>query len=157
MNLEHWVLVICLAIFFGIVFNAAPVLLRRAGLPIPKSFRAWKEEFERRAVRVIQTDLEAAEAKVDLAEMMTAGKIPADFDPTVWLTCQVAQGFHKEVLAQAERLGIAPEGCFQRVYGVSIEESASGVAPRSEDVEPVVIDEPKVRRIGDRLVSSRRA
>jgi len=99
-------------------------------------------------------DLEAAEAKVDLAEMMTDGKIPKDFDSTVWLTCQVAQGFHKEVLAQAERLGIAPEGCFQRVYGVSVEESASGVVPRVEEPEVVVLDDeqPKVRRIGDRLV-----
>lgn len=157
MNLEHWVLIVCISIFFGIVFNVAPVLLRKAGLPIPKSFRAWREEFARRCHRVVDTDMEAAEAKCDLAEMM--GSIPKDFDATVWLTCQVAQGFHREVLAQAERLGIAPEGCFQRVYGVSIEEASSGVVRRSDEPEAVVVDdEPNVRRIGDRLVPrSRRA
>ena len=155
MGAEFWTLVVVVSVGLTIVLRAVPVLLRRWGVPIPQGFGAWKDELERRASYAVRKDFEAAEAKSELMAMM--GEIPRDFDPTVMLGLHVAAGVQRAVLMEAEERGIVRAGTFQRTFGVSIEEAATGVAPRSsEDVEPVVVDDaPNVRRIGGKLTHRR--
>jgi hypothetical protein len=147
--------IVVLSIVLGVIFAAAiryaeRWFRRRGGRPT-EGFGEWREEFRQRMDRVIDADYAAAEAKVELAEMV--GRIPPDFDPTVWLACQVGQAHQREVLAEAERRGIVPEGFFRRVYGTSLDEAISQAPTTPEaPTEAVPEERPKVLRLGDRVI-----
>lgn len=79
-------------------------------------FNRWLEELEAQAIQVIQDDARAAESKANLFALI--GELPADFDPTIFLTCKVAEGLHRAVLLEAERRGLVTAGTFERVYGL---------------------------------------
>lgn len=90
--------------------------LQASGGPIPADMRRWRDELEMRAMRAVQADMQAAEARVALVRLIE--ELPADYDPTALLAVQIAAGVHRAMVAQAEKDGIIQRGTFERVYGV---------------------------------------
>lgn len=102
------------------------------GSSVPKDFRRWHDELEVKALRAIQADMQAAECRAALVRLI--GQLPADYDPTALLACNVAAGVHRAVLENAERAGIVQKGSFELVYGPQ-----EAFAARN-DLEPVVLE-----------------
>ena len=113
---------------------------------VPQDMQRWRDALERAAIAVIHADLAAAETKAHLFELI--GTIPKDFDPTAFLTLQLAAGVHRAVLAEAEQRGLVRAGTFQNVYGATVE-SPPVEAPGVVDVKPA---EPPVEFVDGKLV-----
>jgi hypothetical protein len=126
----------------GIVFAVGVFIILRIvdrmvfGRNIPRDMQKWQDEVERVAVQCIQADLWVAESKARLVELI--GQVPKDFDPTVFLGCQIAAGIHRAVLIEAEKKGLVNAGLFEKVYGVSLEQASLGVqgAPPPASLPP---------------------
>lgn len=101
---------------------------------VPRDMREFVDDLERTAGESFRADLYAAQCRAALVSL--TGKVPADFDPTVLLACQVSAGLHRAVLVEAERQGLLPEGSFERVYGVSVEDAAGGPMVRGRAPTP---------------------
>jgi hypothetical protein len=84
-----------------------------------RSFNEWAEQGRTLAIAVIDTDAAAAGAKRDLFEWI--GKLPDDFNPTLFLATDLGMGLHRAVLNEAERRGLVRAGTFERVYGARLD------------------------------------
>lgn len=124
-----WVVVMLLALGTGAGLIGLVVAWWHKRRPA-RGMLEWHAEVERRAVAVVQSDLQAAEAKAHLLELI--GEMPKDFNPTVFLTVDLSAGFQRAAMHQAEQLGLVPRGTFARVYG------AAGLALPSAPGEPQV-------------------
>ena len=121
------------------------------GASVPKDFRRWHDELEVRALAAIQADMVAAECRVSLIRLI--GKLPADYDPTALLACNVAAGVHRAVLENAERAGIVQKGSFERVYGPQEAfENMDADEPISVENAPTAGLTARPRWVGGRLV-----
>lgn len=81
-----------------------------------KTFGRWLEDGRRLCYHVIDTEAQAAEAKRQLFEWI--GELPKDFNPTVFLTVDLARGLQQAVLYEAEQQGLVRGGTFERVFGI---------------------------------------
>lgn len=141
---QPWSLLVGVVLGIGltILWRVIPRLLLAA--PIPRDMLKWQDAIETAAIDAVRTDLYAADAKRRLVELI--GSIPKDFDPTVWLGCQIASGVHKAVLLEAERSGAVKTGTFETIYGVSIEEASQARFPVPH-VEPELVAPPPVLEV----------
>jgi hypothetical protein len=93
----------------------------------------------------------AAECRVSLIRLI--GKLPADYDPTALLACNVAAGVHRAVLENAERAGIVQKGTFERVYGPQEAfENVDADEPISVENAPTAGLTARPRWVGGKLV-----
>lgn len=123
---------------------------------VPRDMARWRDELERACIACLHADLNAAETKGHLAEMI--GKVPADFNPSAFLGMQLAAGVQRAVLIEAERRGLVRAGMFASVYGMSVEQATVGggvpavVAVADTVPPPVPPREPEVEFIDGRPV-----
>lgn len=109
-------------VFLALALGAGAGLITYWGLHIAearrgsKTFGRWLEDGRRLCYRVIDTDALAAEAKRELFEWI--GELPKDFNPTVFLTVDLARGLQQAVLYEAEHQGLVRAGTFERIFGV---------------------------------------
>jgi hypothetical protein len=82
---------------------------------VPKDFDTWQEELEHAGSHALRMSLEYSRAVARVVELV--GKIPADFNPSAFLVCQMVEGIHKAVLIKAAEEGLIHPDALQRVYG----------------------------------------
>jgi hypothetical protein len=135
-----------MAVGVFVVWKLVVRVARAWGVRVPRDMASWQDEVERTAIEAIRADLYAAQCRAGLVELI--GKVPADFDPTLLLGCQVAAGVHRGAVYEAERQGIIRTGTYERVYGTSIDEVVfDGSFSDTPYVAPVpVVDEVRRRR-----------
>ena len=100
---------ITLGIHLGIHF--LPRLLRKTP---PRDMLTWGGAVERAAIEAIRADLYAAQTKAELVELID--HIPADFDASVFLSCQIAAGVHRAALQEAIAQGILRPETLATIY-----------------------------------------
>lgn len=111
-------------IFLALALGAGSGLLSYYGMHIAESRRAsktfnrWLDEGRALCFRVIDTEAAAAEAKRELFEWI--GALPKDFNPTVFLSVDLARGLQQAVLYEAEQQGLVQPGTLERVFGIRI-------------------------------------
>ena len=93
-----------------------------------KKFAQWEHNIEHLAIQAIRDDARAVESK--LALMTAVGTIPADFNPTAFLTCRIGEGLQRAVVYEAEQQGIVPAGTFERVFQQPILPANAAPDPR---------------------------
>lgn len=96
---------------------------------VPKEFDTWQEELEHASTHAVRMSLEHARACARVVELV--GKIPADFNPSAFLVCQIVEGIHKAVLIKAAEEGLIQPDALQRVYGSALgnDYAPTSVAP----------------------------
>lgn len=114
-------------------------LFRRASAP--RDVIRFRDELERRAVECLHADMEAAEKKMLLMEMV-GGPLPEHFDPGVFLGLKVAAGVQRALLVEAERKGLVRVGTFERVYGVTIDQAFAVAPAPATPAAPATVDVP---------------
>lgn len=109
---DPWAILLTLAMGFGagLIGYFGPSLWRSRS----QTFQRWQEDIRFRAIRVIDTEAEAAEAKRELFEAI--GELPKDFDPTMFLAVDLGTGIQRAVLFAAEERGLVQRGTFERIY-----------------------------------------
>jgi len=128
---EHtWCIWLGLAMAVGLLVTMRALPRFFARQPI-RDFERWLPAVERASSNAVRASLYAAAAQKELVELI--GELPKDFEPTVWLACNVAQGVQRSVLVEAERQGLIPAGMLARVYGVQLDE---GSTPPASSPEP---------------------
>lgn len=114
-----------------LLLRIVPRALRAWGLRVPRRMDDWMVEVEVTANACIVADLESARAKSRLVELI--GQIPRDFDPSVFLACNIAEGIQRAVIFQAEQEGLIPAGVADRVYLPPADEPAPPPAYAAEE------------------------